>query len=65
MGVSEPESGENLLFQELILELLLSEDLATLLAASYQVWHYLLSWAEWQVLENSEAFSLQVRCELV
>ena len=41
--VSEAKPGENLFLEECVLELLLSEDLAALLATSDKVGHHLLS----------------------
>ena len=54
---SEPNPGENLLLQESVLELLLSQDLATFLTPSDKIGHDLLCGTEWQVFEYLKAFS--------
>jgi hypothetical protein len=52
---SQPEPGEDLFLEELVLELLLAEHLSGLLTAAHQIGHHLVCGAEGHVLIDWEA----------
>ena len=63
--VSEAKSGEDLLLEECVLELLLAEDLSALLATANQIRHDLFCGAKRQILEDFEALRGNFRSHLV
>ena len=62
---SEAKSGEDLLLEESVLELLLAEDLSALLATANQIRHDLFCGAKRQILEDFEALRGNFRSHLV
>lgn len=61
----EAEATKNLILQELVLELLFAEDLLAFLTTADQVWHYLVSWPERQVLVHVVAFCCEGTSNLI
>ena len=62
---SEFETLFDLLFEELILEFLLSEDLSAFLTSSNQIRHHLLCRAERQIFKYFESFLSEASSHLI